>query len=219
MEKLDNKSPKPTTSHPQPEVPEPPLSVTHVYTKQYNNTGLQAPYSGPFPVIARPSRTQVKIRVGYTVRGQPKYELRNWKDLKIAHLRPEAEEASRPKRGRPAGPRSPSTNTRPEPSSFSTIQSEAASNTERQQTVEVNKPPDVNKSSSENNNQTDFEPQSGKIQTRSIRSTRNPKPIYIDGLTGPPPLLGFPIHIPNWSHTPWSAAPVEIAELNRRIGA
>ena len=43
--------------------------------------------------------------MGLTKSGEDRTELRHWKDLKIAHMRPEATEAERPKRGRP--PKSP----------------------------------------------------------------------------------------------------------------
>ena len=67
MHKVDNQNPKPTTKQPHQEiVPEPPLTVTHVYTKQHKTTGLQPSYCGPFPVIERLSRSTVKIRVGFT---------------------------------------------------------------------------------------------------------------------------------------------------------
>ena len=71
MHKTNEKVAKSTNIPPQTPVPEPPLSVTHVYTKQHNTTGLQAPYCGPFPIVERLSRSQVKIRVGFDVRGNP----------------------------------------------------------------------------------------------------------------------------------------------------
>ena len=81
MGHTDDKPPKPTGIQPQTPVPEPPPTVTHVYTRQHNTTGLQAPYQGPFPVISRPSRSTVKIRVGYSKHNVPRYEIRHWRDL------------------------------------------------------------------------------------------------------------------------------------------
>ena len=101
MQKFNNKMPAPTRKPDQIVVPEPPLSVTHVYTKQHNKVGLDATFAGPFEIHSRPSRSTAKIQVGLTKKGEPRYELRHWKDLRVAHMRPEAEVASRPARGRP----------------------------------------------------------------------------------------------------------------------
>ena len=102
MQKFNNKLPAPTRKPNQVDIPEPPMSVTHVYTRQHNKVGLEATYAGPFEIEERPSRSTVKIKVGLTPKGEPRYELRHWKDLRIAHMRPGTEVASRPKRGRPA---------------------------------------------------------------------------------------------------------------------
>ena len=81
MGKHNNKLPNPTTKPNQTIVPEPPTSITHVYTKQHNTTGLEAPYCGPFPIVERPSRSTVKIKVGLTKSGEPSYELTNHEKL------------------------------------------------------------------------------------------------------------------------------------------
>ena len=201
VSKLNSKEPvqtsKPSQHSP---VPEPPESVTHVYTKQHSVTGLQPSYCGPFPVVSRPTRSTVQIKVGQFVNGEPKYELRSWRDLKIAHLAPDAQEASRPKRGRPSSKSSPSPTSSP---------SEAATN-EKVNKIEDQNKLDPNVAIADSN---------VGAKSRPTRSTRNPNPSYIDSITGPPPRLGFPSSpITLTSHTPWSASEAEIASLNRQIG-
>ena len=125
-------------------------------------------FCGPFPIVERPSRTTVKIKVGLDVQGNARYEIRNWRDLKVAHLRPDTKDFLRPKRGRPS-------------KKLATAQSGSDSPTETNQEVqdgaEINKlklPSPSVKSG-------------GKIETgidvlRPQRSTRNPNPLYIDSL-------------------------------------
>ena len=209
MGKQDNLLPHPTTKVSQQEVPEPPLSVTHVYTRQHKATGLQCPYVGPFPIVDRVSRSQVKIRVGFDVRNQPKYEIRNWRDLKICDP-PEGEEASRPKRGRPPkNPQTPATNLTSLPDA--SVRTEVENSNDS-----VNKTGNSAKTRSTEikTNPPNIQIEGGK---RPIRSTRNPMPAYIDSVTGPPPNLGFPPRAPDWSPEPWSASPLDLADLNHRI--
>ena len=196
MGKNNVKEPIPTTSRPQVEVPEPPLSVTHVYTKQHKLTGLQPSYVGPFPIVQRPSRSTVKIRVGFDKRGQPRHELRNWKDLKIAEVPEDVTEASRPKRGRPK----------------SSIPTSVQSGPDSGDIEEAGPSSEVNNTNG------------AEIQTRPTRSTRNPSPIYVDSLslspsTGPPPHRAFsPSSRPESNATKaWSASPEDLSFINRSI--
>ena len=197
VNKIDHKNPKVNSNPVKHEIPEPPDSVTHVYTKQYNTTGLQAPYMGPFPVVLRPSRTQVKIQVGVNVRGEPRYEIRNWKDLKIGHLRPDAKDASRPKRGRPAVAKADTT-----------ASSEAANSTELQT---INKPVAADVPVSADLPVEPFQINGGK------RKTRNPNPIYVDAI-GPPPLPAFSAGNSNWLMQPaYSASQNDLDFINQCI--
>ena len=188
LQRNDN-NPAAQTKQPHQElVPEPPDNISHVYTRQHKAQGLEAPYAGPFAVVSRPSRSTVKIKVGLTKTGEVRHEVRHWRDLKVAHMRSDAQEAERPKRGRP-----------------SKISKPAESGTTS--TNEVNKvsreaivSPNVNKDSNEG----------GKPK----RSTRNPNPVYVDSIvTGPPPQLAFP-HKPQ----AWSASPEDIRAINEGIG-
>ena len=78
-----------------------PDSVSHVYVRQHNTKGLTPPYLGPFPVISRPSRSTIGIKVGLNKNGEDRLEIRHISDVKVAHLRQDATIAVRPKRGRP----------------------------------------------------------------------------------------------------------------------
>ena len=199
LSKMDQRPPIPTGAPKEVPVPEPPKSITHVYTKQNNRTGLQPQFCGPFPVVSRPSRTTVKLKVGLDVQGNPRYELRNWRDLKVAHMRPDTQEALRPKRGRP--------------SKASMEGSEAAS---KPSNGNKNKQPDALQNSAEVN-----KPNSN-LSGRPTRATRNPNPIYVDAISGPPPLPAFSTNQTSratLSSTPWSATSEEIAHLNRWIGS
>ena len=202
--KTDLKPPKQTTPIKQLEVPEPPLDVSHVYTRQHNTTGLEAPYKGPFPIVARPSRTQVKIRVGYSKNNKPRYELRNWRDLKIAHLRPDAEEASRPKRGRPSGSKAIRNQT---DNSHDTSVQSAADNT-----TDINKTDD-NQLVQKTQPVAAPLPESSNVGGKPVRSTRNPNPIYVDAISavGPPAGNPFP------SHRVWTASAEDLKWLNFQI--
>ena len=168
VENLNNKTPIQTSTPTQVPVEEPPASVKYVYTKQHNTTGLQAPYVGPFPVVSRPSRSTAKIRVGYFKNGVPKYEVRSWRDLKIAHLAPDAEEASRPSRGRP-------------PSKPAQVQLSSEPASKIQDGAQINKLPDedaVMPTATKTNSNV-----GGK---RPARSTRNPNPAYVDSVSCTP---------------------------------
>ena len=152
--------------------------------------GLQAPYTGPFPVVSRPSRSTVKIRVGYFQNGEPKYEVRNWRDIKIGHLAPDAPVASRPKRGRPSSKKATALLT--------------GSEADNQDGVEVNnavaqpveRAPIPIKNNQPNSNV------GGKPDAKPVRSTRNPSPNYVDSVTIP---------------QAWSASPAELDVINRMI--
>ena len=166
MSQVNNKSPKPTTKVNQDLIPEPPHNITHVYTKQHQTVGLQPSYCGPFRVVDRPSRSQVKIQVGLTKQGLPRYELRSWRDLKVAPEGLDVPEASRPMRGR-----KPTT-------SLSERQEPTEAKSEADYGAEVNKMADSVADSVTTNS-------TGK------RSTRNPQPSYVFGISGPPSLHPF----------------------------
>ena len=179
-----------TSSHRTPNKPLPDLpdNITKVYTKQHKTLGLEPSYEGPFTVHSRPSKSTFKIIVGLYRNGEPRYEIRHANDLKIAHESSMAAPASRPALGRP------------------TSSSKVSDQTEKK---DAEKP--VPKPTSGPPNIPPFCKQvdtatSGKIQTadqtperRSVRSTRNPQPKYVDAI--------------------WQASPIELNVINRSIGS
>ena len=72
-----------------------------VYVEIDNPQNLGVKFAGPFPIISRPTNTTVTIRVGYTKEGLAREETHHWSRLRVAHLRPDAEPAVRPRLGRP----------------------------------------------------------------------------------------------------------------------
>ena len=190
------------------ELPEIPLNVTHVYTRQHKATGLQTPYEGPFRIASRPSRSTVQIEVGLYKSGEKRYEIRHFNDLKIAHPDSLAAPATRPKLGRPttvqskgqneteAGPNPPVQQTGPPPFCFGANPSS------------LNPLNDGNKNNIGHATSNSGQPAASSAEAgnlkRPIRSTRNPAPQYIDAF--------------QWSSLrPWSASSDEIAALNDSI--
>ena len=197
MQKSNNREPIPTTKPQQTVVPEPPPDITHVYARQHKAQGLEAPYNGPFPVVSRPSRSTVQIQVGLSAKGEPRYETRSWRDLKVASKDPEAKDAERPRKGRPKKKSSSKPDSKEGVNTTLPVNNAPNSNEE----PSINSPP-IGDSSVEHN--------------REVRSTRNPNPKYIEGVvsTGPPLLTPFaPI-----MQKAWSASPMDLDILNRQIG-
>ena len=74
--------------------------ATHVYVK-VDNPGCLAPrFEGPYKVVSRPSRSQVQVRIGSYASGEPRLQTYSWNSCKIANLRPDTAEGSRPNLGR-----------------------------------------------------------------------------------------------------------------------
>ena len=74
--------------------------ASHVYVKVEEPKGLSPKFEGPYPIVNRPTRTTVQVRLGSYVNGDPRLQTYNWRSMKIAHLRPNASEGSRPVLGR-----------------------------------------------------------------------------------------------------------------------
>ena len=154
-----------------------------VYVKMHEpKHGLSPRFEGPFKVISRPSRSQVQVRVGSFVDGRPRLSTFHWSSCKLAKVRDDFTEASRPNIGRK--PNVVTTNG-PEPTN-------AASN--QNQTPEVNKQngagsvvserAKIQTSSRSKTNASPFgcpEP-SAPPRVRPVRSSRNPNPAYVDAI-------------------------------------
>ena len=162
MQKTNNNQPIPTAVPKQNIVPEPSNKITHVYTKEHNTTGLQSPFSGPFRIVSRPSRSTVKICVGLTAKGEERHETRHWKDLKVAQMRSGAPEGQRPQRGRPRKDTENNKSGSESDRKTNVIQEEEASSKQTS-----------TKSTNENSN----------VGGKPVRSTQNPKPNYVDSIS------------------------------------
>ena len=75
-------------------------NVTHVYVKVDEPKGLSCRYEGPYPIVARPSRSQIEVRVGSFANGSPRTCTFHWSTCKLAHLRDDFIQGSRPILGR-----------------------------------------------------------------------------------------------------------------------
>ena len=147
----------PTTAKPNPIDISETDSATHVYCKVENPLGLSSKFEGPFRIISRPSRTQVQVRVGSFVNGLPRLLTFNWSSCKVAHMRSEATEGSRPNIGRKRGPKPPD--------------DQLTENTDQ------NKLPVV-KSKQPVENTSTLEPAQIQTSLRPTRRTRNQNPQY-----------------------------------------
>ena len=85
--------------------------ATHVYIKKETHLGLTPLFEGPYKIISRPSRSQIEVRVGSFADGRPRLQIYNWSQAKIAHLRSDNVEASRPNLGRKPRPDPPTSQT------------------------------------------------------------------------------------------------------------
>ena len=148
--------------------------ATHVYVKVTEPRGLNSKFEGPYFITSRPSRTTVEVRVGSYADGSPRLQVFNWSLCKIAHMRPDAEEASRPKLGR-----------RPDPQAPQNKLSKPSTNLA-----------DANMADSDATGFEKEESGGAKIQngqpatshastSRPTRSTRNPNPQYVDAVVRP----------------------------------
>ena len=82
-------------------------NATHVYVKVDKPASLCPKFEGPYPIVSRPSRSQVLVKVGVTKDGVPRTLLFHWSSCKVANMRQDQPEARRPMLGRK--PRSVST--------------------------------------------------------------------------------------------------------------
>ena len=75
-------------------------TATHVYIKQENPKGLLQTYTGPHPIVDRPSHSTIKVKMGTFKSGIENIQLHHWSNAKPAQLREDAVEAQMPVRGR-----------------------------------------------------------------------------------------------------------------------
>ena len=153
-----------STHSPPPSAPDAslPEGTTHVMVKQHKTLGLDPTWDGPFPVIEKISRSQIRIKIGLSKEGNIRSEVRRLHDVKPANMAEGAPDAERPRRGRK--PRLPP----PEPTTKLTSEADNENNS-----TGVNKqedPPNSNESMESHTSPT----------TRPKRASRNQNPQYID---------------------------------------
>ena len=159
-------------------------AVSHVYVKVEEPKGLAPRFEGPFEVISRPSRSQVQVRIGSYVSGEPRLLTYHWSSCKIAHMRKDAAVGSRPNLGRRPQPQVEPLQPVPNPTVISPEVRPAASNDR----AWVNKTPMEyqHTSSNENSKQTrgaEIQTDKTDIPLRPIRSSRNPSPKYVHAIS------------------------------------
>ena len=176
-------------------MPDETLSATHVYIKKENPKGLLQSYSGPHPIVDRPSQSTVRVKVGTFKTGVDNVQLHHWANLKPARLREDAVEGQMPVRGRP--PKASPDPTSQVGSQNNTDQTKTNSNDadESKQTDDANNAPSDHETSSPPDRvphpQTANDAFNGLLTGpptapafgRPRRSTRNQNPQYIDGFT------------------------------------
>ena len=160
------------------------LNARHVYVKVDQPSGLQARFEGPYPIVSRPSRSTVSVRIGSYVNGSPRLQTYNWNLCKIAHLRENALEGSRPQLGRKPKTSSSSSDS----SNSSSTQSsapESSSTTSKQtskkslsETMSTNPHPDYLKRGPLITREMFNKWTPELLGIRPPRSTRNPNPNY-----------------------------------------
>ena len=147
-------------------------NMTHVYVKVEEPHGLAPRFEGPYEIVSRPSRTQVRLRVGSYVSGEPRHLTYHWSACKPAHMRPEAVVGERPRLGRrpKASPDPPST-LRPVALPPQNKLTEGSASTTK----------NVNKQPANVVSQLPVKIQM-TLTNRPTRSTRNPSPNYVDAI-------------------------------------
>ena len=180
-------------------------TATHVYVKVDEPRGLSPRFEGPYAIVSRPSRSQIEVRVGSYANGSPRTLVVHWSSCKVAHVRKNFQPASRPNIGRRSRPDPPTAQTLLNvnnndatslSNSLNRSDSEPVAGDFQNNTPVVTEPAEI---------QTAISPPSvlhdSVVTSRPIRSTRNPKPSYIDSMSA------------------WQASPREIELINASISA
>ena len=159
-------------------------NATHVYVKVANPKSLCPRFEGPYKIEARPSRSQVTVRVGSFASGAPRLLTFHWSLCKIANLRSSEVEASRQSLGRKKKSDTPSS---PEVGDILTTKTKS---TDAQGAV--NKPvAPLPPPFADSNERPPFNSvtvnDGAKIQTtnRPVRATRNQNPNYVSFIAMP----------------------------------
>ena len=116
----------------------------------------------------------MEVKVGSFADGRPRLSVFHWSSCKIAHLREDFVEASRPNLGRRPDPTTIETRLKPDASNHDPVNNQdnfgAKTNGAKIQTR-----PAVSASPSEESSE--------PARSRPMRTTRNKNPIYVDAMT------------------------------------
>ena len=124
--KLADRQPIPTTAKNEVLDIDNTKDATHVYVKVDGSASLAPKFEGPYQIVSRPSRSTIQVKVGMFKSGEPRLLVFHWSSCKVANLRSEAQEASRPKLGRPVKNPVTSDTSLPTPSPGSTPSSSSS---------------------------------------------------------------------------------------------
>ena len=152
-------------------------SATHVYVKVDNPQSLCPKFEGPYEIYSRPRRSQVELKIGMFKDNRPRLLTFHWSTCKVANLRDGAQSASRPALGR----KKRKLLEKVAKTSITNVSTDSTDDS-----IKIPQPPTQNPSDrfqteeAAGNKQTKVD--SGKIQTRPVRTSRNPSPKYVDSI-------------------------------------
>ena len=156
--------------------------ATHVYVKVANPKSLCPKFEGPFAIESRPSRSQVRVRIGSYANGEPRLLTLHWSSCKIAHLRDKSAEASRNPLGRPkTATATPDSPTSPEAQFKLTAKNDSTISNAGKQAAGAN----VNKAAGTASSTGDADGAQIQTRLRPLRTTRNQNPNYISYIASP----------------------------------
>ena len=148
-----------------------------VYVKNHEpQHGLCPKFEGPFRIVSRPSRSQVQVKVGTYANGTDRLQVFHRSACKVAHMRDDAVEASRPqlgrKRAQPVEPQ-PEVPDSPSVSNNNKMSADGRASTSRPK--QTNQPAKI---------QTEFSNEElfSAARRNPSRSTRNPAPYYVESI-------------------------------------
>ena len=150
--------------------------ASHVYIKVDNPKNLHPKWEGPYPVVDRPSRSQLTVEIGRFKDNTPRLQTYHWSSAKIAHMRDGAMVGQRPMLGRKPKldtnlkipPDIPTARSEPANVSRSTGSVIQNQNIQPVYPSLVGPPPEIAEPANFQN----------ELPSRPIRATRNQNPVY-----------------------------------------
>ena len=160
--------------------------ASHVYVKVDKPLSLQPKWEGPYRILSRPSRSTVEVKLGMFRNGEVRKAVYHWSLCKIAYLREEQADASRPALGRPR--KAPSAVSEPASVQSDNVYFHYGGVPPSAPSTGRDTPPDTMDISAPNSNDVsrsedltvdlDNHNDAAVAQSRPVRTTRNPHPNY-----------------------------------------